>query len=714
MRLPASRHHPSCELREVAARHMKGVKGEKDWQRVVWNCALKRLGRHPKLPMDFEGGSVIHELRPVAEKVNDTLTAGLSKAGYLLSHLPETAGFPIVVDLPPQTLVYNARNPSDPASHRFDSPLQIQVGGALNLIACNVCQSWFKTGEGLNRHVTRSSNCRRRLALFKINSLNSLRRSLPALQGDPEKKKAALDRIVFLESLLKSNLKTSYLSEVQDPGDQREEDDEVVVPGEDEPINQDEFEDKESDEEAQVEEAKEEVQAEDKEVDEELQVNEETQVEDEEMGVQAEDKEAQAAPDREDAVVEPNIEGETQAMAVTEPGDKAKTKTEDKQIQVDVPEDEEEAEVQIVQFVNHNSLGNEPSANEAHMFSISHQQLSSSVMGMEPPTPSAPPFETVMEEVLGEAPQWAGQEEEVSTAEDGSLPPTMLTYDCVVSEAPPSHLVTPTSGQFKASEAIKSGDTPSSIQPENTQKNVQMLGPASPAKTGVDTVLQINNIQFNIGASAQRGRPVSLMTAVVGSILFTLLFLKLVQARGPEHNFTALDCRAPQDLQSFEAPSHCHGEEEYSPDAVYTKEDIHILQRLDFFEVEAWVCSGRKYTTVHHCGMLSYEGLVAPPSFDEKFAITPAQCRQATQDRLWKGLNGVTYDVRKGDNSFSYLDVGELFLDHGQVSCQGSDTVIAGTVYHGVIRTIQQSIKIERVKVQRRFQEPRDLHIRLE
>ena len=135
MRLPASRHHPSCELREVAARHMKGVKGEKDWQRVVWNCALKRLGRHPKLPMDFEGGSVIQELRPVAEKVNETLTAGLSKAGYLLSHLPETAGFPIVVDLPPQTLVYNARNPSDPASHRFDSPLQIQVGGALNLVA---------------------------------------------------------------------------------------------------------------------------------------------------------------------------------------------------------------------------------------------------------------------------------------------------------------------------------------------------------------------------------------------------------------------------------------------------------------------------------------------------------------------------------------------------------------------------------------------------
>ena len=197
-------------------------------------------------------------------------------------------------------------------------------------------------------------------------------------------------------------------------------------------------------------------------------------------------------------------------------------------------------------------------------------------------------------------------------------------------------------------------------------------------------------------------------------VLLTLAHRAMGGSQGQDpkvYNLTALDCREPQNIQAFEPPSKCHGKDAYAKGATYSKEKIKILQKMDHWSLGGWLCKGQVWHQVHHCGMLSHESLVAPPRFAEDFPITPDQCKQATQGKSWTGLDGVRYDVDNGDNVFSYLDVGELYLDHGEVSCQGADTVIDGVTFHGVLRSVQQTVTIQRIKMQKRFKAPKDIHV---
>ena len=174
MTYPINPNHPGCLLRQQACSGNKAVvSNEKAWQERVWNLAQKQVRRHPNQPMDFLHGGLIESLQPIASQVENALHTGFSKAGFLISHLPESMPFPITVELPRQTLVYDARNPSKtPITHYFDSPVKLLVGDnadykQLALLSCTGCHGWYQSTKGLNHHVSRSRPCKENINRYQ-------------------------------------------------------------------------------------------------------------------------------------------------------------------------------------------------------------------------------------------------------------------------------------------------------------------------------------------------------------------------------------------------------------------------------------------------------------------------------------------------------------------------------------------------------------------
>ena len=163
--------------------------------------------------------------------------------------------------------------------------------------------------------------------------------------------------------------------------------------------------------------------------------------------------------------------------------------------------------------------------------------------------------------------------------------------------------------------------------------------------------------------------------------------------------FNAWDCHNPKQIQVLEVPEQCTNEK--TDDDADREEDKTIYQRSKSTFL-ALRCRAFKSKIDIFCGMFSHEEIVRPIEVKRPVDLSVEECEQMQATGIWTSPNNRNHHISSPGTTFlNYIEVGRMTYHPHQVSCEGSDVIIDGKIYEGIVSLVDVEIEIKEVEARR-------------
>ena len=167
--------------------------------------------------------------------------------------------------------------------------------------------------------------------------------------------------------------------------------------------------------------------------------------------------------------------------------------------------------------------------------------------------------------------------------------------------------------------------------------------------------------------------------------------------------FKAWDCHNPQQIQVLEVPEQCTNEKDN--DDADRQEDktervtIYQKSRSTFLALR---CRAFKSKIDIFCGMFSHEEIVRPIEVKRPVDLSVEECEQMQATGIWTSPNNRNHHISSPGTTFlNYIEAGRMTYHHHQVSCEGSDVIIDGKIYEGIVSLVDVEIEIKEVEARK-------------
>ena len=167
--------------------------------------------------------------------------------------------------------------------------------------------------------------------------------------------------------------------------------------------------------------------------------------------------------------------------------------------------------------------------------------------------------------------------------------------------------------------------------------------------------------------------------------------------------FKAWDCHSPQQIQVLQVPEQCTNEKDNDDTDKQTDktERVTIYQRSKKTFL-ALRCRAFKSKIDIFCGMFSHEEIVRPIEVKRPVDLSVEECEQMQATGIWTSPNNRNHHISSPGTTFlNYIEAGRMTYHHHQVSCEGSDVVIDGKIYEGIVSLVDIEIEIKEVEARK-------------
>lgn len=194
--------------------------------------------------------------------------------------------------------------------------------------------------------------------------------------------------------------------------------------------------------------------------------------------------------------------------------------------------------------------------------------------------------------------------------------------------------------------------------------------------------------------------PVLLSSTLFSVLIFSsFLFCSSAVRQGTTrvHSISALDCRKPAKISSWDISSLCTStKDDTSKD---TKVDtVSIIQESTTGKVRAARCDRRVSRFVMYCGAYSHAKLSTPPDILQPEPMSTEQCMTLYSTNTYYGTHGsvmhVPMNSRKVMKTFEH---GSVVFGAYNTECKGSDTEIDGERHTNVVVYVTISVELKEV-----------------
>ena len=167
--------------------------------------------------------------------------------------------------------------------------------------------------------------------------------------------------------------------------------------------------------------------------------------------------------------------------------------------------------------------------------------------------------------------------------------------------------------------------------------------------------------------------------------------------------FKAWDCHNPQQIQVLEVPEQCTNEKDDGD----TNKQADKTERVTIYQRAkktflAFRCRAFKSKIDIYCGMWSHEEIVRPMEVKRPVDLSIEECEQMQATGIWTSPNNRNHHISSPGTTFlNYIEAGRMTYHHHQVSCEGSDVVIDGKIYEGIVSLVDIEIEIKEVEARK-------------
>ena len=161
--------------------------------------------------------------------------------------------------------------------------------------------------------------------------------------------------------------------------------------------------------------------------------------------------------------------------------------------------------------------------------------------------------------------------------------------------------------------------------------------------------------------------------------------------------FEAWDCHNPKQIQVLKIPEQCTDNNvKHEMNNVEGKEEkVTIYQRSkkNFLAIR---CLAYKSKMTIFCGMFSHEEIVRPMEIRRPMKMSIQECEQMHSSGVWTSNNNRNHPIKvPGITYLNYIEAGRMTYHHHQVSCEGTDVVIDGKIYEGIVSLVDVEIEVK-------------------
>ena len=167
--------------------------------------------------------------------------------------------------------------------------------------------------------------------------------------------------------------------------------------------------------------------------------------------------------------------------------------------------------------------------------------------------------------------------------------------------------------------------------------------------------------------------------------------------------FDAWDCHDPKQIQVLKIPEQCtdNNVEDEMSNVQGKEEKVTIYQRSKKTFL-ATRCLAFKSKMNIYCGMFSHEEVVRPMEIRRPMEMSIEECEQIHASGVWTSANNRNHPIKvPGITYLNYIEAGRMVYHHHQVTCEGSDVVIDGRIYEGIVTLVDVEIEVSEVAARR-------------
>ena len=163
--------------------------------------------------------------------------------------------------------------------------------------------------------------------------------------------------------------------------------------------------------------------------------------------------------------------------------------------------------------------------------------------------------------------------------------------------------------------------------------------------------------------------------------------------------FNAWDCHDPEQIQVLGIPEQCtDNNAENEMKNVQGKEEKVTIYQKSKNHFLAIRCLAYKSSMTIFCGMFSHEEIVRPMEIRRPMEISIEECEQMHSSGVWTSKNNRNHPIKvPGTTYLNFIEAGRMTYHHHQVSCEGTDVVIDGKIYEGIVSLVDVEIEVEEV-----------------